>query len=495
MPQLVTLSDRTFAVEAVGPAHLTSGGVILPPGRVAILHGLGDALFYRHGQNSWSPCGWRRLSDRPLRIANPVRRRTADDTIWDDASRHHSSAVAALQGDDGRVLLLGSLGLGTPRLSADRDTLAAWCEVDDAAWFLAYGAESEVFTAYAEQLAGVLGRGSRRVETVWCTWYAYYEGISEAVLTKDIAALADLPYDVVQIDDGWQRAVGDWEPNEKFPSGMGALADRITAAGMTAGLWLAPFIVLPESAAARDRPEFLLRDSSGQPVVAGANWGTEYLALDLTHPGVQEHLAAVIRRAVHEWGFRYLKLDFVNAGAVPGVRHSGVHREQAYRDGLQLIRDVAGPDVYLLGSGALLLPSLGIVDGLRSGPDVAPMWANYATDDPSDAMAYNALVNTLHRLWQSPLVQVDPDIVYFRSRLNLLTEQQMGWLQDLATICGFKAVSDPVSWLSAEELDRLKAYLAQRPVVERLGRYLYAVDGRPVDFRAALDNGQRYPIA
>ena len=97
----------------------------------------------------------------------------------------------------------------------------------------------------------------------------------------------------------------------------------------------------------------------------------------------------------------------------------------------------------------------------------------------------------------SPLVQVDPDIVYFRSRLNLLTEQQMGWLQDLATICGFKAVSDPVSWLSAEELDRLKAYLAQRPVVERLGRYLYAVDGRParVGTAEALEDLQRRGLA
>ncbi len=127
MPLLVDLADRTFAVEPAGSGtpEPVAGGLILPPGRVAILHGLGDALFYRHGQNSWSPCGWRRLSETPLRIANPERRLTADDTIWDDPNRHHSSAVAALQGADGRVLLLGSLGLGTPRLAADQDALVA----------------------------------------------------------------------------------------------------------------------------------------------------------------------------------------------------------------------------------------------------------------------------------------------------------------------------------------------------------------------------------
>ncbi|MEV0386415.1 glycoside hydrolase family 36 protein [Nonomuraea sp. NPDC050643] len=497
MPLLVDLAGRDFAVELTGsePPKPVAGGLVLPPGRVAILHGLGDALFYRHGQNSWSPCGWRRLSEPPLRIAAPERRLTADDTVWDDPARHHSSAVAAVQGADGRVLLLGSLGLGTPRLAADHDTLAGWCEDVGAPWFLAYGPEREVFAHYAAQLAERLGSSDRRAGNVWCTWYAYYEGITEEVLNKDIAALAGLRFDVVQIDDGWERAVGDWRPNDKFPSGMRALTDRITAAGMSPGLWLAPFIVLPDSATAREHPEYLLRDAGGEPVVAGHNWGTGYWALDLTHPGVQEHLTDLIHRVVHEWGFTYLKIDFINAGAVPGVRHSGAPREQAYRDGLALIRRVAGPEVYLLASGGLLLPSLGLVDGMRSGPDVAPLWTNYATDDPSDAMAYNAVVNTLHRLWQSPLLQVDPDIVYFRSRLNLLTETQMGWLHDLAAICGFKAVSDPPSWLSSDEFEHMAAYLAEQPEITQEGRYGFTIDGRTVDFTAALGPGQQYPIS
>ncbi|NUO97521.1 MAG: alpha-galactosidase [Nonomuraea sp.] len=500
MPLLVDLAGRDFAVELTGSEPLASpmpvtGGLVLPPGRVAILHGLADALFYRHGQNSWSPCGWRRLSEPPLRIADPRRRLTADDTVWDDPARHHSSAVAALQGADGRVLLLGSLGLGTPRLAADRDTLAGWCEEDDAPWFLAYGPEQEVFAHYADRLAERLGSSEQRAGNVWCTWYAYYEGIAEETLSKDLAALTGLPFDVAQIDDGWQLAVGDWEPNHKFPSGMRALAERIDAAGMRPGLWLAPFIVLPTSETAREHPEFLLRDADGRPVVAGHNWGTSYWALDLTHPGVQEHLTRLIHRVVHEWGFTYLKLDFVNAGAVPGVRHSGAHRERAYRDAFALIRRVAGPEVYLLGSGAPLLPSLGLADGLRSGPDVAPLWTNYASDDPSDAMAYNAVVNTLHRLWQSRLLQVDPDIVYFRSRLNLLTETQMGWLRDLASICDFKAVSDPPSWLRPDELERLTNYLTERPDVIRTGRYAFVIGGRDVDFAAALDPGQQYPIS
>lgn len=454
MPLLVELAGRTVAVEPTGsgPPRRIEGGVVLPPGRVAVLHGLGDALFYRHGQNSWSPCGWRRLSEPPLRIADPRRRTTADDPVWDDPSRHHSSAVAALQGDDGRVLLLGALGVGTPRLSADRDTLAGWYEDDGAGWLLAYGEEEEVFATYTRELAARLGSSDRRAGNVWCSWYAYYEGITETVLAGDIAALQGLPFDVLQVDDGWEEMVGDWEPNAKFPSGMRALAGRIGDAGLTPGLWLAPFIVLPGSRTARERPELLLRDERGEPVVAGHNWGTGYWALDLSRDDALDHVARLIRRVVHEWDFGYLKLDFINAGTAPGVRQGGMGRERSYRRALELIRRTAGPEVYLLGSGALLLPSLGLLDGLRSGPDVAPMWQNYASDDPSDAMARNAVVNTLHRLWHAPLAEVDPDVVYFRSRLNLLSDEQLGWLRDLAVVCGFRAVSDPPGWLRPEEL-------------------------------------------
>ncbi|GAA5198528.1 alpha-galactosidase [Rugosimonospora acidiphila] len=500
MALLVELAGRTLALELSGPGRPepTDGGLLLPPGRAAVLHGMGDALFYRHGQNSWSPCGWRRLSDPPLRIADPRRRVTADDTRWDDPHRHHSSALAALSDGDGNVLLLGALGLGTPRCGADVDTLAGWYEHGGAPWFLGYGPEEEVFASYTRQLGERLGARQRRAGNVWCSWYAYYEGVSETQLAKDIAALRGLPFDVVQIDDGWELAVGDWEPNAKFPSGMAALARRITDTGLVPGLWLAPFIALPGSDLARRRPELLLRDERGEPVVAGYNWGTGYFALDLAKPQAREHVAALIQRVVHEWGFQYLKLDFINGGAVPGARDGDPDRERVYRDALALVREVAGDDVYLLGSGAILLPSLGLLDGLRSGPDVAPMWQNYASDDPSDAMARNAVVNAVHRLWQAPLAEVDPDVIYFRRRLNLLTDQQLDWLRDLADICGFRAVSDPPGWLSPDEFDSMITYLSRRPRVTRLDRYRYGIDGRVVDFGPAVNPHapeQLYPIS
>ena len=499
MAQILTLGGHAFAaeLEGGGAPRLVDGGLLLPPGRVALLHGFGDAQFYRHGHNSWSPCGWRRLSDVPLRIADARRRLTADDTTWDDPGRHHSSAVAALAGPDGRVLLLGALGLGVPRLAADQDALVGWYESAAAPWLLAHGDEDEVFAAYAEHLGTRLGRSTKRAGNVWCSWYAYYENIAEDQLAEDITALEGLPFDVVQIDDGWQERVGDWHANGKFPAGMRALADRITDAGLRPGLWIAPFIVHPGSRTARERPELLLRDADGASVVAGHNWGTGYWTLDLTLPATQDHLRETVHRLTHEWGFGYLKLDFLQAGTTPGSHHhADVDREAAYRTGLRVIREAAGDETYLLGSGAPLLPSLGLVDGLRSGPDVAPMWDHYATRDPSDALARNAVVNTLHRLWHAPVLEVDPDVVYFRSRLNLLTDRQQGWLRDLADICGFRAVSDPPGWLRPDELGAMTRYLGHRPDIRRLGRYRFSLDGREVDFTPAVDQDteQVYPI-
>ncbi|MCU7730674.1 alpha-galactosidase [Actinoplanes sp. KI2] len=490
MAELVRLDGRPFALHHSGDptTRPVPGGVLLPPGRVAILHGLGDASFYRHGQNSWSPTGWRRLSEPPLRVPNPVRLVTADDPAFDDPARHHGSAVAALRGDDGRTLLLGALGLDTPRLTADRDTLAGWYAAGGDDWFLAYGPEQEVFAAYANQLAERFGAGTRTAGNVWCSWYAYYETITETQLAKDVADLAGLPFDVVQIDDGWEELVGDWQPNAKFPSGMRALADRIADAGFTPGLWLAPFIALPHSKLATTRPELLLRDHTGEPVVAGHNWGGPYYALDLSREDARAQVAGLVRTVVRDWGFKYLKLDFINAAARPS--------ESVYRSALELVRQVAGDDVYLLGSGAILLPSLGLLDGIRTGPDVAPMWDNYASADPSDATARNAVVNTVHRLWQSTLVEVDPDVVYFRSKLNLLTPQQIRWLRDLADVCGFRAVSDPPSWLTPAEIEEMRDYLDAKPVIRRLGRYRFTIDGRDVDFGPAVaTGGQLYPIS
>jgi alpha-galactosidase len=486
MAHLLDLGDHHIAAELSGPPTRVEGGLILPAGRIALLHGLPGARVYRHGWNSWSPSGWRAMSEPPLRIASAQRRLTADDTVWDDPARHHSSAVTALTAEDGNVLLVGSLGLDVPRLTIDRDTVTGWSESAAADWFCTYGPELDVFNRYARLLGERLGGTRQRTAgNVWCSWYAYHEDIDEKTLHADLAGLSGLPFDVFQIDDGWEVMVGDWEVNAKFPEGMAAMAARITEAGLRPGLWLAPFIARPESSVAREKPHLFLRDAAGVPIPAGYNWGGPYYALDVTLPEALDHLQSTIDTVVG-WGFGYLKLDFVNASAIAAARHDpSVGREQGYRSAMQLVRETAGDDLYILGSGAPILPSIGVCDGIRVGPDVAPFWTNYATDDPSDATAENAVVASVNRLWLKGLVELDPDVAYFRRRSNLLTDSQRRLLADLALALGFHATSDPPGWLAPAERAELAAFLADDAPVQQLDRYTVAIGDRIVDFTAA----------
>lgn len=464
--------------------------------RVALLHGMGPgAQAYRSGHNSWSPAGWRDLVESPLRIANPVRRNTADDPRWDDPVRHHSSWLLALA-DGERSLLLGALEGDTPRLHADLDVLSGWTETGrPGRWVLLEGPELQVFERYRALLQDHYGARDRDPGTVWSSWYSLYEDISRQAFDSILPELPGLGFDTFQVDDGWQRVVGDWEPNDKFPAGMAEIVRTCRGLGLCAGLWLAPFIVLPGSEAFRTHRQMLLTDASGDLVTAGENWGASYFTYDYTRADARERLAELIHTAVEDWGYSYLKLDFLQAAAVPGRHASPADREAVYRAAIHVIRDTAGEEAFLLGSGAPLFASLGILDAVRTGPDVAPMWTNYATDDPSDALALNALRNGVERLWLRGLIGLDPDVVFARHARNLLSDQQLQWLRDAATLSGFRALSDPPSWLTDAERDDLRRYLGPLPGTRRLGRHRFLIGDREVDFAPALQGAaSRYAL-
>lgn len=463
--------------------------------RIALLHDMApNAQVYRSGHNSWSPAGWRKLSDQPLRISDSQRRLTADDECWDDPVRHHSSWLIALS-ESGRCVLLGALEAETPRLHCDVDVISGWSETGKSAlWVVLEGNELAVFERYRELLAARYGARAGDPGAVWSSWYSFYENISRVQLDEVLKELPELGFDTFQIDDGWQRIVGDWQANEKFPEGMSSLAKASADLGLRAGLWLAPFIVLPGSEAFRQRRQLLLRDAAGELVPAGANWGSPYFTYDYTRADSHELLAELIHTAVQEWGFSYLKLDFLQAAASVGKHHTPADREAVYRSAVQTIRQTAGEDIFLLGSGAPLFASLGVLDAVRTGPDVAPMWTNYATDDPSDALAFNALRNAVERLWLRGLIGIDPDVVFVRHARNLLSEQQMQWLKDAATLSGFRALSDPPNWLTEEECIELRSYLGALPETHRLGRYRFLIGQREVDFAPAI-NGPTSPYA
>ncbi|MGH2523031.1 MAG: glycoside hydrolase family 36 protein, partial [Anaerolineales bacterium] len=187
----------------------------------------------------------------------------------------------------------------------------------------------------------------------WCSWYHYFDKVTEDDITNNLAAIVNerdrLPLDFVQLDDGFQAQVGDWfETKPTFPRGLKWLAAEIRAHKQTPGLWLAPYMVRSDARLLRQHPNWFLRDARGRLVSAGFNWFKWCYALDPTHPEVREHVRRLITTAVREWGFPYLKLDFLYAAALPAKRYDpALTRAQAMRLALMDIREAAGPDTFI----------------------------------------------------------------------------------------------------------------------------------------------------
>jgi alpha-galactosidase len=369
------------------------------------------------------------------------------------------------------------------------NSLQGFYETGSGEWFLGAGSEAQVFSHYANLLGERFGRLKfTRPPRVWCSWYSLYRMINETVILDVLSQINDLPFEVFQLDDGWQISAGDWEANDRFPSGMASLADNIHTRGLTPGLWLSPLIVTPDSSIYREHSDWLLRDTEGKPVFTGLNWSGKTYALDVTHPAVLEWLDALIRK-VRTWGYDYLKLDFLYAGGFPGKHFRDIPREIAYRQALQTMRAAAG-DAYILACGALIVPSIGLCDGMRIGPDVTPYWINTPMsvylNNPNHPSTQNAIRTSLNRLWLHPVVHTDPDVVYFRSRYNGLKPEQKSLLQDLALISGFKATSDLPQWLTSAERVSLREFLEFESEIEQTGQYSYRIRGRDVDYTSSM---------
>ena len=303
-----------------------------------------------------------------------------------------------------------------------------------------------------------------------------------------------LPFDVVQIDDGWEELVGDWQPNAKFPSGMRGLADRITDAGFTPGLWLAPFIALPHSRLATERPELLLRDapaSRSSPATTGAARTTRSTS---PAPTPASTSPSSIQRVVHDWGFRTSSSTSSTPAAAPlrgpAARADLPRRPAAHprdrrrrRVPARLRRDPA----------AVPGPARRPAHRPRRRPDVGQL-----------RLRRPVRRHRPQRRGQQRAPAVAVPARRGRPGRHLLPQQAQP--ADRPSSCSGCATSPtcaasgpsptrragcpPPSWRTCASTS------SATPVVRRLSRYRFTVDGRDVDFAPAVaTDGQLYPIS
>ena len=317
---------------------------------------------------------------------------------------------------------------------------------------------------YGDALSREMGApGWPHVPTGWCSWYYYWQGVSEENVLANLDLLAErrgeLPLEYFQVDDGYQAGIGDWlTPNEKFPHDMGWLAERIHERGFKAGLWLAPFMIGEKSRLWQEHPDWAVEYKPGRPYLAMVNWQQNCYAMDLTRPEAIEWLERVFRTVFDDWGYDYVKIDFLYAGAVDGRRHDpNVTRARAYRRGIEVVRRIAG-ERFILGCGHPMGPSVGIVNGSRISPDVAPFWHPAAPQlepgrsDLSLVSTANALRNTLARSWMHGRLWLnDPDCLLARDSDTALTPDETRTLATVIALSGGMMLdSDNLARLSEE---------------------------------------------
>ena len=447
---------------------------------------------------SWqmaSPCGVRRWDDEPFDYSPeylPNCVSTPGDWHSGERGRFLSDGMCCLRRPDGAMRLFG-FTTGADRFghfavklsdggveeflalcSCDRAELPPGGRIETESMLVLDGTDTEaLFAAYAGRWASDSGARRRFAPPVgWCSWYYYFADVtlSDVIENMDwFAARRNEPdfgkVRYIQLDDGWQTALGDWRSaNAKFPGGLARFAEEAKKRGFTPAIWVGPFMVEEGAEIAAAHSDWLLRDAVGAPVSPlGWRGGRRVFVLDATHPGVQAHLESLFRdfRAL---GIDYVKLDFcMIESASEGACYfdRSATRARALRRGFEAIRRGFGDDGFLLGCTCPFGPVAGLVDAMRSSTDITPYW-NRPGQHAEAPNVPNVLRNVINHAYMNGRLWInDPDTLIVRDDRTELSESEVElWERAVAFAGGSLMLSDCMRTLSPGRLALVRRALA-----------------------------------
>ena len=173
---------------------------------------------------------------------------------------------------------------------------------------------------------------------IWCAW-GYERDFTVDLVVATLPKAKELGLGWAGLDDGWQRAVGDWQPDpKKFPRGdadMLALVKAIKDAGLKPKLWIAPLAAHPASDLIRDHADLLLLDKNG--AVQNVTWWDSYY-LCPAYPETVERGKALVRKVIGEWGYAGLKLDGQHLNGVAPC-HNPAHKHARPEESVEKLQD------------------------------------------------------------------------------------------------------------------------------------------------------------
>jgi hypothetical protein len=343
----------------------------------------------------------------------------------------------------------------------------------------------------------------------YCTWYS--DKHSGAGDEKSIVELGEFVvkelkpfgFSFLQMDDQWQDG-GDYngprrgfdrvKPDGPFSHGIKPVAEQLEKLGLTTGIWFMPFARNHQDPEYKDRQHWFVKREDGKPYETP--WGGT--SLDISNPEVRSHLVALVK-TIHSWGVNYFKMDGLWTGSATeqiyvndGYRDDHIGNNapfndplktnvENYRDGLKLVRETAGPDVFLSGCNVsqnmrTLGGTIGLVDSMRIGPDNGQGWCDYRTEiaktECSTIITGPIRGSRLYflngRVWWN-----DPDPTYVRQSIPLKHAQLItSWV---ALSGAFYLNSDWIPDLPAERLNIIKRTIPAHDATARPVDYFESI--------------------
>ena len=159
------------------------------------------------------------------------------------------------------------------------------------------------------------------------------------------------------------------------PQYMRDISDYIRSRDLIPGIWIAPFGVAPYELT-KEHPEWFIHKADGTPITTFSGLSYD----DIRHynsavlnvnsdEGVEKWFAGFLKQVNKDWNFDYYKVDGIPAALTvyrQSVDGGGV---EGVRRGLQIFREVIGPDKYLNTCWGLPIEVVDIANGSRVGGD------------------------------------------------------------------------------------------------------------------------------
>lgn len=176
-------------------------------------------------------------------------------------------------------------------------------------------------------------------DPVFCTWTAIHHDVSHDWILQNARLAADLGFRTWITDDGWfiekgrfadYSLVGDWMPSDKKFPDFKEHVRAVQELGFRYILWVAPFMVGKDSAAARRYPHLL---TTGQERERFDN-------LSAWHDETREIVASLLERLVRDYDLDGLKIDFLDSISIHSVRREGAHDQTLGSSLYELLKNV-----------------------------------------------------------------------------------------------------------------------------------------------------------